>query len=223
MPSSIFPTPGRLLAVTAVLLIGSACGSEHVGPVTVVRVTAVGCGPVDRLATGFAATPERVVTVAHSLRGTVGLSVDGAPATLVALDHRSDLAVLAVSRHSSRVATVSFAGPEVGAAWLDRLDEGGIHRSEVSITKVAAIDIDEPRDSARYRRDGLVATIARERLVTSGDSGSPVIDQRGRVVGLVFATDRETGNVAFATSAMEIEALLGTAGDEAVSSGPCDL
>lgn len=205
------------------LLIGSACGSARAERVTVVRVTAVGCGPVERLATGFAATPKRVVTVAHNLRGAVGLSVDGVPATLVALDHRSDLAVLAVSRPSSRVARVRFATPAVGSALLDRLDEGGARRSEVSITKVAPIDIEEPRDSTRYHRDGLVAIVVRERSVASGDSGSPVIDQRGRVVGLVFATDRETGNVAFATSAMEIEALLGTAGDEAVSSGACDL
>lgn len=168
----------------------------------------------------------RVVTVAHTLRGATAISVSGSSATLVAIDHRRDLAVLDTARLRPRPVPARFTDPVVGAAFLERLDIPGVavRHSPVSVVNVAPIEIDEPRDSTRYRRDGFVAKLTLpDDAVESGDSGSPIVDGRGRVVGLVFATDRSEGHSAFATASSEIEMLLRSAGHEAVPTGPCDL
>ena len=210
-----FVVMGALVAMT-----GVSCGADQALPPAIVSVIAVGCGPVERIATGFAVGPDRVVTVAHTLRGATEIRVSDEAARLVGIDHRTDVAVLATTRRLPGSPTTRFAPPAVGAARVGRSPD----QITVSITKVAPIDIDEPRDTAQYRRDGLVASVTdRGDSIVSGDSGSPVIDAQGRVVGVVFATDRDSGHSAFATSSTEVQALLRSAGTESVSTGACDL
>ncbi len=57
--------------------------------------------------------------------------------------------------------------------------------------------------------------------VRPGDSGGPLIDQRGRVAGIAFATDRGGAPIGYALSTNELRPVLDTAGSFAVGTGPC--
>jgi S1-C subfamily serine protease len=48
--------------------------------------------------------------------------------------------------------------------------------------------------------------------VAPGDSGAPVVDGRGRVVGVLFATSREREHTAYAVDATALGALLRNVG-----------
>jgi S1-C subfamily serine protease len=198
----------------------SACASDAAPSVVrLVRIEASGCGPTTLLASGYRAGSGRIVTVAHSLRGVTSVTVGGAVATVVSLDHRRDLAVLIVD---GREHAPSYATAALGPALLARVDTDGVnHRDTVTVKGVGPLDMEEPRDKTSYRRDGLSAVLETG-TVANGDSGSPIVDTKGRVLGVVFATDRDIGNTAFAVSAAEIESLLKESGTAAVSTGLCD-
>jgi S1-C subfamily serine protease len=176
------------------------------------------------LASGFRAGNGRVVTVAHTLRGVTEVTVGGNAATVVALDHRRDLAVLRVEgRVDGRETAPRYAEAEIGApAVLARLGTDGVnHRDNMVVKGVGPLDMEEPRDKTSYRRGGLSAKLGIG-TISNGDSGSPILDTKGRVLGVLFATDRDIGDTAFAVSAAEIESLLKESGTNAVSTGPCD-
>jgi S1-C subfamily serine protease len=234
-------------AVLALVFVAS-CGSEHdsrvqlpgpvptalrdIRPITPVRVRASGCGPVERTAVGFSAGPGLVATAAHSLRGAVSVTIDGASARVVALDHRRDLALLRLdddtpgARKAVNVAevnvaaAVAHAGAEV-AIVIPAAD--GPVRARVG--RVGPITMDEPADGMIHRRDGLVLRVLDSgRTIRRGDSGAAVTDTEGRLIGVVFATDRAEGTTAFAVSVSELTSLLAATGrsSASVATGECD-
>jgi S1-C subfamily serine protease len=201
---------------------------------------ATGCGPVDRLATAFSAGGTRWLTVAHTLRGANNVTLskfgDTVEVRVLAIDHRSDIAVLEAEGLGNTL-DAGFATPSIAPASLLRWGHLGnpTRSSSVRIEHVAPIDIDEPRDTANYRRSGLVIQLTnisdelplREREVVSGDSGSPIIDDRGQTFGMVFATDRSAAGKAYAVASDELQRLLDSVatiepGNEA-DTGECDL
>lgn len=54
-----------------------------------------------------------------------------------------------------------------------------------------------------------------------GDSGSPVVDQKGNVIGISFAVARDQRNVAYALTNSEIKKFLEGVSNDAVPSGRC--
>jgi S1-C subfamily serine protease len=202
------------IAVVASLATGlSGCGAASPKPkiVEINQVRATGCGVVDRIATGFRVDSIYVVTVAHTLRGAKRVRYGEQEAVVVALDHRTDIAVLQTDVSPSRLSP-PLATPRLGAAAVvrpTRTIPPQRSETEVDVRKVAAIDIDEPIDSANYRRQGLVANLA-SGAIEVGDSGSPIIDDDGAVIGMVFATGRNTSTSLFAVSAEEIQSMLRT-------------
>jgi S1-C subfamily serine protease len=125
-------------------------------------------------ATGTVVGDGRVLTVEHVLAGARRVEVDGRAAQVLRRRPELDLAVLRVAgvsgppvRHGSaerdlRVLTLSGAKP----AALNR--------------RVVAHLVDAPGRPHRPSLD-LAASIA------AGDSGAPVVDRDGRVVGVVYA------------------------------------
>jgi S1-C subfamily serine protease len=70
---------------------------------------------------------------------------------------------------------------------------------------------------AEVTRDVFVLAAA----LQPGDSGAPLFDQVGDVVGLAFAVDPGDDATAYALTTSELEAALATFGTTEVSSGPC--
>ncbi len=199
--------------------------------VRVATVRATGCGPVAKIGAGFAVEPGLVLTVAHTLRGAQAIVVDADPADLVFIDHRIDVAVLRIrdpdpdSTTASMASVASlapFAAPRVGSATLLRRRSNVARAEEVSVrvTKVSPINIEEPIDKVTYHRDGFVAVLD-QGTVSAGDSGSPIVDASGAIVGMVFATDTDTGRTAFAVTSAALLPALKAIADPPVPTGPC--
>ncbi len=182
----------------------AGCSSPHqeVPVVRLVQVVASGC--ISReVATGFIVQPGVVMTVAHSLRDTKVITVDGRPATVLALDERMDAALLRISESPERF--VEFAEPvlSTGVSVL-RWQLNRTQRLEAMVTTVAPIEYSDLRLKTTWLRQGFLIN----KESRAGDSGSPVVDDTGRVVGMLFAS-RSDGQVqGFALAASEMQTLL---------------
>ena len=184
-------------AVIAASAIAHSTGGAGAGAPAVVSV---GDGP-GAVATGFAVSPGRVVTVAHVLEGDA-VTVRGADgvarrAAVVRRDDALDLALLAVDG-LPRGHGVVPAGTRV----LVQRD-GAVAALPARVVR---------RITARVRTASTGAVTSRPALElaadpAAGDSGAPVFSG-GRVTGLVFARSREQSGVAYAVDATALAALL---------------
>ena len=132
-----------------------------------------------------------MLTAAHGLRGAETVTVDGAPAVVVAVDHRIDAALVAVAATGSSVAFATHVAP--GPARIDG--------RPVAVERLVVANVDEPRDGATYRRRALVI----DGDVAPGDSGSGVFGADGRLLGMVFAASTRQESVAYAVAASELQ------------------
>jgi hypothetical protein len=148
------------------------------------------------LATGFAAGGDRVVTVAHVLDGGGTPTVDGRRTRVVRVDRRDDLALLAVhGLRAPRIRTAAGAGA-VRLALRDGTQRARIRRAITATVRI------EPAPAVRRPALELAADVA------GGDSGAPVIDARGRVAGVLFATSTARPHTAYAVDPDALAALL---------------
>jgi len=194
------PVLGTSLAL-ALALPGSA-GPPPPGPPIVEVVAAPGTASRE-VATGFEASPGRIVTVAHAVAGRARVLVrgergGGRPARVLRLDRGSDLALLAVAGVAS--STVPAPGPEA----LRMLARRGARPARLRRQIVAHV-----------RRAGGGSVYTRPALelagkVMPGDSGAPVVDGGGRLAGVIFAVSERRDDVAYAVDAAAVHRLLGT-------------
>jgi S1-C subfamily serine protease len=184
---------GVVAAAVAVAVAWAPVAPDRAAPPRVHGVSVGGSGTTE-FATGFGAGGDRVVTVAHVLDAGPAVSVDGRRATVVRVDRRDDLAVLAVAGLKAR-AIRTGAGASGPVALLGR--PARVRRA------VTAIVRRDPRAEA-VRRPALDLDAA----VAAGDSGAPVIGRDGRVVGVLFAASRERARTAYAVDGTALGALL---------------
>jgi S1-C subfamily serine protease len=174
-----------------------------------VNVEADGCGRRYE-GSGFAAGPDTIVTNAHVVAGADTIRVkrpDGEirDATVVAFDGGRDLAVLEV--------------PDLGQQPLERaaaeLGDDGIvigYPGGQDTPRVAPARVEDRRNAVgrdiygRERTEREVLFLSAD--LRQGDSGSPVIDQQGRVTGVVFAISPDNPTSSFALDLSELEAIL---------------
>ncbi len=200
-------------AIVAVGLISGICGGSvaPVGPPDPVfpwRVNSYGCKLVPVVSTGFAIDGGWVITAAHATRGATSFDIDGAPATLVAIDLRSDVAVLRPRSPAADFGTgraVKLANGLVGDATtvtVRRDDRPLLLAGEVQ--RVLTINFEEPLDDTYYKRHGLALTGV---TIRHGDSGAAVVGPTGDVIGMMFAMSNKQG-IGYAVRADEIAALI---------------
>jgi S1-C subfamily serine protease len=191
-------------AAWAVLGSLTGCSSPHheVPVVRLVQVVASGCISKE-VATGFIVLPGVVMTVAHALRDTKVITVDGRPATVLALDERMDAALLQINESPER--SVEFAEPVLSTdVSVLRWQLNRTQRLAAMVTTVAPIEYSDLRLKTTWLRQGFLIN----KESRAGDSGSPVVDDTGRVVGMLFAS-RSDGHVqGFALAASEMQTLL---------------
>jgi S1-C subfamily serine protease len=190
------------LVVSLSSVVSCSSQNDRVPVVRLVQVTMSGCTSQE-VATGFIARPGVVVTAAHALRDVTVVSVDGKPATVMSVDERMDAALLRIDDSPQRF--VEFADP-VPSANVDvlRWQQSRTQRISATITTVASIEYSDLRLKTTSLRQGFLL----DQESRAGDSGSPVLDDTGRIVGMLFAS-RSDGQVqGFAVAASELQALL---------------
>jgi S1-C subfamily serine protease len=164
---------------------------------------AVARGGAPELATGFAAGEGRVVTVAHVLDGAgpVTVRLPGGvrrAARVVVADRRLDLAVLAV--RGLRAPPLLAGRGEDGTA---RLLAAG-RSLPARVRRHVTADVRGASGGEGVRRPALVLAAS----VRAGDSGAPVVDARGRVIGVLFARSNGRAGIAYAVDGAVLAPLL---------------
>lgn len=174
-----------------------------------VRVTARGCG-ARYDGSGVTIAGGLVLTNAHVVAGSDQVQVrrpDGAVRSgrVVSFDPERDLALVEVADLGQRPLPLGSARPGDQGAVIGY--PGGQPDPRVAAVRVqqrrTAVGQDiHHRDETRREILFLAATLRQ------GDSGAPVIDGNGNVVGLVFAVSPDQPTTAYALDRTEIDAIL---------------
>lgn len=240
MPRIIF----ALLALFAVTLPARAADDVSAVSRSVVRVVTVAM--VDGEVVGFghgsgvAISPTRILTNAHVVEsavrypGNVALGVvpsegqKSYAARLIAIDAKRDLALIEMTEGRVPPAAI-FTGPfdpgedVVALGYPGNVDLASAQSSADYITPRTPVR-SEGNLSNRQAVNG-VATFVHTAKIARGNSGGPLVDQCGRVVGInSFITRADDGDspFAFAVSNREIARFLGEAGQDYTAVGtPC--
>ena len=188
-----------------------------------VKIQAPGCGRT-RLGSGFAISAGQVVTNAHVVAGAqsvIIITANGghANATVVLFDPSRDIAVLNVSglplqalpmadaNAGDQVAAIGYpgGGPETVAP-------GTVGR----MGKIAVPDIYGHQPGQRQ----VWVTLAN---LKPGNSGGPLVNSQGAVLGVIFAASTSESGVTYALTNHEIagDVAAAQARTNAVSDGPC--
>ncbi|MGA3214417.1 MAG: MarP family serine protease [Acidimicrobiales bacterium] len=164
-----------------------------------VKVVAVGCGEIQE-GSGFVVSPGLVVTNAHVVAGTQSIRVEDAAgyhlATVELFDPEFDLAVLRVQGLSERALTIDpdsvgrgtkavvIGYPEGGPLTVD---PAGV-RAEILAT---GLDIYGQNPTTR-------SVYEVQALVRPGNSGGPLVEADGLVIGVVFSRSPTTPDIGYA-------------------------
>ncbi|MGW5451548.1 MarP family serine protease [Nocardia sp. NPDC003979] len=176
---------------------------------------------------GFVVAPERVMTNAHVVAGTTSVSVDTArgplDANVVLFDPSKDIAVLEVPGLTSPVIPLAPTPAASGESAIVLGYPGGGPYTASAARVRETLDLTGPT----IHRDG---TVEREVYtvrgqVRAGNSGGPLVDTEGQVLGVVFGaavTDDDTGYV---LTLDEVASELAAAGvsNASVDTGACVL
>ncbi len=177
------------------------------------RLEFVECGTSNEtraLAVAVAGGPGQLaVSVAHAFEGKESFVVQEADGStmngeLVFLDTERDIAVIRLERSASETLPVTLANDEnTEITFITYGDNDGPERKPAAIIRFVRLSLDGIGE-----RDGI--ELAAD--VNSGDSGGPVVDADGRMIGMVFATSR-VGESGWAVAANEIESAIDQVGD----------
>ncbi len=178
---------------------------------------------------GFAFGPNRVLTNAHVVAGVpspivqVRLGDEGLPATVVYFDSQTDVAVLDVPGLDARPLQFSADPAQSGdSAVIAGFPEGGPFRAEPArVRTVVTARGDDIYGNAGVDREVYVV----RGTVLPGNSGGPLLDLDGRVLGMVFGSDEQLASVGYALTAAQLEPAVQASADrtEAVDTGTCNL
>ena len=180
--------------------------------------------------TGFVIGDERVMTNAHVVAGTSEVSVEvpksgggsqTEAARVVYYDEQVDIAVLAVPGLQARALPFNFSGASTGdnAVALGYPLDGPFSSSPAKIRQRIQLRGPDIYESSTVTRD--VYTI--RGTVRSGNSGGPLVNPQGQVIGVVFGAAVDQGDTGFVLTADQVRAALDAAPGSTgrVSTGSC--
>lgn len=174
---------------------------------------------------GFVVAPERVMTNAHVVAGTSAVSVQtlgGAlDAEVVLFDPAVDVAILSVP--GLDVAPLEFA-PAPADSGQDALvlgyPGGGPYTASAARIR-ETLDLQGPDIYRSGTVEREVYTVRGS--IRQGNSGGPLVDEQGRVLGVVFGAAVDNSDTGFVLTAAEVSGQLALADDSfaAVATGTC--
>jgi len=173
---------------------------------------------------GFVLSPDRVMTNAHVVAGanTVTVEASGNPydATVVSYDPTVDIAILSVPNLPP--GPLAFANTPVKsgteAIVMGYPGGGGFVATPARIRELIELSGPDIYRSATVNRE--VYTVRAS--VEQGNSGGPLIDLNGQVLGVVFGAAVDENDTGFVLTAKEVAAQLAHIGDTApVATGQC--
>ena len=187
---------------------------------SVVRVLSTACG-LGIEGSGWAVEPEIVVTNAHVIAGADDTTVTTQngielEATPIYYEPRQDLALLRVGAALPPLPVSSDRESGESGAVLGYPENGPYSLSPARIGETRATVSEDSYGNGPIER----TIVAMSGIVRSGNSGGPLVDPDGRVVGTVFAATTSGPRGGFAIPAEQVRAALRRAVDE-VDTGPC--
>jgi len=186
------------LAATACGDDGPGAGRSTAGDVPVVAVVAQPCTrPTPDRGLGVVVGDDLVATAAHIVEGRRRqLTVDGLAASVVGVDERTDLALLAVptTGHPGRLED----GPATSA--LVHTTDGPV---PVAIVRTVTLIVNDVTAGVRHERQAHAFTPG----VLGGTSGAPLTTADGGILGIVVL-DRRDDDLAYAVTTAELRTLL---------------
>ena len=193
--------PRRAALVLGCAVLAAGCGGGSAAspdaPPRVLRVSVAVDGLVPQIATGVATGDGRVLTVAHALTGGRAVDVAGRRATVLRVDRRLDLALLSVPGLRAPAVRLGGDARRVGIPVLRE------HRPRTlcgTIRRQVLVRWREQPDDPPQPRPGLEVAVR----IDPGDSGAPVVDRDGRVLGVLYARSSDTPGTAWAVDASAV-------------------
>jgi S1-C subfamily serine protease len=207
-PSIIQSEGARVASGSTVKVLGEACGVIQEG-------------------SGWVAAPGLVVTNAHVVSGVKDVRVlppgeDNLQATTLVFDPDRDLAVLQVGDMRAPPLEMVAQKPERGAPGIVLGYPENTERVEVVPAAIRAELRAVGRDiysERQVERDVFVV----QATVRPGNSGGPLVDPDGRVMGVIFAAAIGEDNTGYALTDDEVRPVLdqAAAGAQPVGTGSC--
>lgn len=188
--------------------------------------TAFQCGQ-NQTGTGFVVAPGRVLSNAHVVAGVpnpvVQTQTQGAlPARVVYFDPVKDLAILAVDQLSAPpLPTAGTVAPNTLTAFAGYPLGGPLQIRPATVRSSGPLLVPEISGSA----ESLLEVYQLAGNVQSGNSGGPLLNEAGDVVGVVFAKATTSDNVGFALTMDEAGPVIAAAPhlSSEVPSGTCKV
>ncbi|MFN8159937.1 MAG: MarP family serine protease [Solirubrobacterales bacterium] len=188
---------------------------------SVVKVLGTACG-LGVEGSGWLAAPNLVVTNAHVVAGegdtavvtATGTSIDATP---VLYDPGNDLAVLRVGLEGRALPMAPVAPAGTAAAVLGYPENGPFTVAPARFGETAEVISQDAYGRGPVRRT--ISSLRGE--VRSGNSGGPVIDRDGRVLGTVFAATTSGPRGGYAVPNEVVSEALRQSGGGPVGTGAC--
>jgi S1-C subfamily serine protease len=219
------PSNSRDVAAPNQTLTSSPVVGKVEGSVVQIRGIAPSCSrQID--GSGFVYAPQRVMTNAHVLAGVAHpvVTAEGKQydATPVYIDEETDIAVLAVPNLPQVPLAFAPAPVDSGAdsIIMGYPGGGGLYVGPARIRDRGDISGPDFRNSRTVVRD----VYALYGQVRAGNSGGPLFDSQGRVLGVVFASAIDDPNTGYALTDQQVQQAVtaGTAAHTVVGTGPCE-
>jgi S1-C subfamily serine protease len=216
-------TPVVAVAAPDAALANSPVVAATEPSVVKIRAIAPSCQKVLE-GSGFVLSPDRVMTNAHVVAGANSVTVEasGNPydATVVSYDPTVDVAILAVPHLPP--GPLAFANNPVTsgteAIVMGYPGGGGFVATPARIRELIELSGPDIYRNATVNRE--VYTVRAS--VEQGNSGGPLIDLDGQVLGVVFGAAVDNNDTGFVLTAKEVAAQLAHIGDTApVATGQC--
>ena len=187
-----------------------------------IGVIAEGCSLVASLGSGVVVERSgQVATAAHTVRGAPVITVIDVAgqehsASVTSFDKDSDLALLDVPTLTAPPLGIGAArvGPATLMTWSRT---AGVTQQLVDVTRLLNINIEDIYRDEVVQRAGLEI----DGDVVVGQSGGPVIDASGEVIGIIYATSKDRNAVGFATDDTELRDLIKARSAVGVANGQC--
>ncbi len=187
----------------------------------VVRVEGQACSEIQD-GTGFAVAHNLIVTNAHVVAGENETFVflpdgDKLPARVVRFDPRRDLAVLSVPNLGLTPLPLGNATAGMVGAVYGHPGGGPLRPTPARIAEqIDARGTDIYRTTPTSRSVFVLAS-----QLAPGDSGAPLVDPSGTVVGVAFAIDPTAGTTAYALTNAEVRPVVANVPSTTAETGSC--